>query len=217
MSGPPILYITGTNTGVGKTTLAIHLLRAARARNLRVAALKPFCSGGREDAGQLHALQTAGLTLDEVNPFHFRDPVSPLQAARNEGRRIFLADALTAMNTVHDRGFPLVIEGAGGLLSPLGEGFSLFDLIEKIPGNVCIVGNNVLGVLNAILLTARTLPTPATNQMVLLMAPAQADASTPSNSRLLQSLLPKTRVNEFPFIPQSDPPNVNSILDWWIR
>ena len=71
----PLLYVTGTNTAVGKTTLACLLLRRARERNLRVAAMKPFCSGSREDAEQLHALQTANLTLDEVNPF-----ISPNQS-----------------------------------------------------------------------------------------------------------------------------------------
>jgi dethiobiotin synthetase len=215
MSGSPILYLTGTNTGVGKTTLAIQLLRTARERKLKMAALKPFCSGGREDAEQLHSLQTAGLTLDEVNPFYFRDPLTPLVAARNEGRAVHFPELVAAVEKVLQRNLPLLIEGAGGLLSPLGAGFSLFDLIQRIPGKVCIVGTNALGVLNGVLLAAHRLSMPQSQQMIVLMNPAQPDAAATSNAAVLRSLLLESAVVEFPFLASERiPSEVDQILDF---
>ena len=213
MSAAPILYITGTNTGVGKTTLATLLLKAARERKLKIGALKPFCSGGREDAQQLHSLQTANLTLDEVNPFHFRDPLTPLQAARNEGRKIFLPDALRAIETIRQRNIPLIIEGAGGLLSPLGEGFSFLEIIQNIPGHVAIVAQNILGSLNGVLLTSQRLSVPPSDQTVILMTPSEPDLSTVSNAAILSSLLPNPKVLELPFRPPSLA--ASPILDSW--
>ncbi len=217
MSGP-ILYVTGTNTGVGKTTLAAMLLRRARERNIRVAAAKPFCSGGREDAETLHSLQTAGLTLDEVNPFHFEEPLTPLVAAQRAGRRVNLSDAIGAMTPALRSELPLLVEGAGGLLSPLGEGFSLFEIIQKIPGKACIVAPNVLGTLNSVLLTSRQLPVKPASQCVVLMTAAEPDLSAESNQTVLTSLLPGISIYEAPRLEQpklETPRFVDQIIDWW--
>src|SRR4051812_17879055 len=153
----PLLYVTGTNTGVGKTTLSRLLLQRPRDRNLRVAAMKPFCTGGRDDAEQLHALQTAGLTLDELNPFYFIEPVTPYIAARNENRSITLNQTVEAIQKIQSKDYPLLIEGAGGLMSPLGDRFTLLDIINERRGRICIVAPNILGVLNSTLLTLKAL------------------------------------------------------------
>src|SRR3954466_12439797 len=149
----PLLYLTGTNTGVGKTTLSRLLLQRARERNLRVAAMKPFCTGGRDDAEKLPALQIAGLTLDELNPFYFTEPVTPYIAARNENRSITLSETIDSIKKIQSKGCPLLIEGAGGLMSPLGNRFTLIDIINELPGKVVVVAPNILGVLNSALLT----------------------------------------------------------------
>lgn len=198
----PILYVTGTNTGVGKTTLSVLLLRHARELGARVGAMKPFCSGGREDAIRLHHLQTSGLLLDEVNPFFFEEPVTPLIAARKAGRKITLDETLDAIRAIRREDVPLLIEGAGGLLSPLGEGFSLFHIIEKIPGKVCVVGTNVLGALNLVQLTARQLPVARGQIGAVLMNPAIPDASSSTNLRLLEELLPGIGCIEIPFLEE---------------
>lgn len=198
----PILYVTGTNTGVGKTTLSVLLLRQAHEQGLRVGAMKPFCSGGREDAIRLHRLQTSGLLLDEVNPFFFDEPVTPLIAARNAGRKISLDETLNAIQAIRREDVPLLIEGAGGLLSPLGEGFSLRDVIEKIPGKVCIVGTNALGTLNLTLLTARQLPVARNHIAITLMNPALPDSSSSTNLQLLAELLPEIGCIEIPFLEE---------------
>ena len=71
-------YITGTDTGVGKTVLTALLTRQLRAQGIAVAALKPICSGGREDAEALHSALDGELSLDTINPWHFRLPLAPL-------------------------------------------------------------------------------------------------------------------------------------------
>lgn len=198
----PILYVTGTNTGVGKTTLSVLLLRHARELGARVGAMKPFCSGGREDAIRLHHLQTSGLLLDEVNPFFFEEPVTPLIAARKAGRKITLDETLDAIQAIRREHVPLLIEGAGGVLSPLGEGFSLLDIIERIPGKVCIVGANALGVLNLVQLTARQLPVARNHITISLMNAAAPDSSSSTNLQLLAELLPGIGCIEIPFLEE---------------
>lgn len=188
------LVITGTNTNVGKTTLTRALLQRARERGIAIAAMKPFCTGGREDAEILHNLQTAGLSLDEVNPFHFAPPVTPLIAAREAGPRITLPETLAAIAHVRAKGFPLLIEGAGGLLSPLGEGFDLFDIIKAIDAKVVLVGANQLGVLNHVLLSARLLD--RIEFSVVLTSFGAPDESAKSNAALLRELLPNIAVHE---------------------
>jgi dethiobiotin synthetase len=216
---PPLLYITGTNTGVGKTTLACLLLLRARQRSLKVAAMKPFCSGGREDAEKLHALQTAGLSLDEVNPFWFREPVAPYVAARNENRRITARETTAAIHNLAARNVPLLIEGAGGLMSPLGERFTLLEIIRELPGPVCAVGTNALGVINGALSVHFALKGIALR--FVLMNPKQPDASTPTNADVIREWT-NAATFDFPFLPRLDEQNLtaaavlDSLLDWWL-
>jgi dethiobiotin synthetase len=215
----PLLYITGTNTGVGKTTLACLLLRRARERSLQVAAMKPFCSGGREDAEQLHALQVAGLTLDEVNPFWFAEPVAPYVAAKNENRHISARDTTDAIRKITARGLPLLIEGAGGVMSPLGERFTLLEIIRELPGCVCGVGTNVLGVINGALSVHFALK--GVDLRFVLMNPRVADASAGTNADVIREWTGAPTF-QFPFLQGMDEANVaaaavlDSLLDWWI-
>lgn len=188
------LVITGTNTNVGKTTFARALLQRARERQITIAAMKPFCTGGREDAEILHRLQTADLALDEVNPFHFAPPVTPLIAAREAGQCITVAQTITAIERVRAKNLPLVIEGAGGLLSPLGEGFDLLDIIKAIDAKVVLVGANQLGVLNHVLMSTRLLD--GFELTVVLMRFGDVDESAKTNAALLQELLPHASVHD---------------------
>jgi dethiobiotin synthetase len=211
MSGP-VLYVTGTGTGVGKTTLATLLLQRAREKSIRVAAFKPFCSGGRDDAEKLHALQTAGQSLDQVNPFYFEEPIAPLVTARNQGIRVTLDETLKKFPSLST---PLLVEGAGGLLTPLGENLSLLEIIQAIPGRVCIVAQNSLGVLNHTLLTANQLV--GFKLAIVLMEPAEADASTRSNPPILQEMLPQSLIVEIPRVPRAGQiPELDELLKWWL-
>src|SRR5208282_3772315 len=98
-----VFFITGTDTGVGKTVLNTLLTQFLRERGVSAAALKPICSGGRDDARTLHAALNGALSLDEINPWHFRAPVAPLLAARRERKRVRLADVLAHVHAMQKR------------------------------------------------------------------------------------------------------------------
>ena len=200
--GCRILFITGTDTGVGKTVLTSLLTRHLRERGLAVAALKPICSGGRADARVLHSSIGGELALDEINPWHFRASLTPLLAARRERRRIKLEDVLAHVQGIQRRFELVLVEGAGGLLSPLGEDFNARDLIIALHAAPIIVCPNRLGVVNHTLLTDEALPRALSRRAaVVLMSPRRRDLASRTNARLLAGILGRNRVHEFPWLP----------------
>ena len=202
---PAVTFITGTDTGVGKTVFTGHLVYHLRARRIQALAMKPFCSGGREDAEFLSAVQHDEVELDVMNPFYFSLPLAPLMAARKDGRRISLSDTISAIQAVRTGCEHLVIEGAGGLMVPLGEGFSALDLIKRTKADVVIVAANRLGVINHTLLTINALPRAArARARVVLMETREPDLSSVGNARMLMELLPGTDLIEWPYLgPQA--------------
>ncbi len=196
----PIFLITGTDTGAGKTVLTTLLAQFLRARGVRVAALKPVCSGGRGDAVALHAALAGALTLDEINPWHFRAAIAPLLAARREKKKVKLAQVSRHIRAVQGRFAVTLVEGAGGLLSPLGEGLDSRDLMLALKATPIIVAPNQLGVVNHLLLTMEALPE-KTRKMacIVLMSPAKPDAATASNVELLGRFFPRGKIFTLPW------------------
>jgi dethiobiotin synthetase len=188
-------FITGTDTGVGKTVLTALLARYLHKRGVRVAALKPICSGGRKDARAIHAALNGALTLDEINPWHFRTSIAPLLAARRERKRVKLSQILAHVRTIQKRFDVLLIEGAGGLLSALGENFDSRDLIAALRAIPIVVCPNRLGAVNQVLLTLEALPTnTAAKARVVLISPSRSDFSTGANMNLLGEFFDKKRI-----------------------
>ncbi len=202
-------FITGTDTGVGKTFLTALLARRLRATGGRFRAVKPFCSGGREDAEVLFAAQGGMVPMDEINPWHFRAPLAPLVAARRQGVRVTLEEATAFLRRSahgHDR---LLVEGAGGLLSPLGEGFSAWDLIRAIRARVLVVCPDRLGAINQSLLVFAALPkSVAARAKLVLSATAVPDGSCRTNRAVLAELLGAERVH---VLPRSGPNELAAI------
>jgi dethiobiotin synthetase len=205
-----IIFITGTDTGVGKTVFAALLARSWRDRGLAVAALKPVCSGNRTDARKLRSAAGSGLTLDEINPWHFRAPLSPLLAARRENRVLKRAAVIRYIRQMHER-FPwLIVEGAGGLLSPLGTDFDTRALIIDLAAVPVVVCPNRLGAVNQARLTVEALPPGMRPQCrIALVSPQRNDASTRTNPDLLRELLPQNPVHVIPWLPSPDRPDLS--------
>jgi dethiobiotin synthetase len=194
-------FITGTDTGVGKTVLTALLTRHLREGGVNAVALKPVCSGDRADARALHAASAGALTLDKINPWHFRAPIAPLLAARRERKRVALADVLAHVRAMQKRFEVVLVEGAGGLLSPLGEQFDSHDLITALRATPIIVCPNRLGAVNQILLTLAALPRGAAcRARVVLMSPPKPDASTATNDSLLAEFLDAQRIFYLPWL-----------------
>lgn len=185
-----VVFVTGTDTGVGKTLLTGLLLHHLRRRGCQALAMKPFCSGDRGDARLLYAVQDGELTLDEINPFFFPEPLAPWVAARRHRRSVRLRDVLRRIADVASRCQCLLIEGSGGLLVPLGEGYSVADLVAKLGCEVLVVSANRLGTINHTLLTVQSLQHLGIKGLrVIMMAGPRADASSASNPSSLAALL----------------------------
>jgi dethiobiotin synthetase len=190
-----IIFISGTDTGVGKTLFTAMWLHHLRARGIRTLAMKPFCSGGRGDVKLLQSLQAGELLDEEMNPFYFTEPLAPLIAARNEKRCITLNEVLEKIRNVQRKCDCLLIEGAGGLLVPLGNGFTLLNLITALRSKVVIVARNRLGTINHTCLTLKALEAFGNiSSSVVLMTVKNPDLSGKSNQKALSEILGSGRI-----------------------
>jgi dethiobiotin synthetase len=196
-----MLFITGTDTGIGKTVLTGLFTRFLRERGVNAVALKPVCSGGRDDARAFQAVMNSALPLDEINPWHFREPIAPVLAARRKRRRVRLAEVLAHIRAMQKRFDVVLVEGAGGLLSPLGENFDSRDLIAALRATPVVVGPNRIGVVNQVLLTLNALPRiESARARVVLMSPQKPDASTKTNAGLIAELSVTKGIFELPWL-----------------
>lgn len=193
-------FITGTDTGVGKTVLTALLVRYWRESGVNAAALKPICSGGRADARKIFSAMNGALLLDEINPWHFRAAIAPLLAARKEKRRVKRSQVLAHIHVVQKRFEIVLIEGAGGLLSPLGEDFNSRDLMTALRVVPIIVAQNKLGVINQVLLTLEALPEVLRAQArVVLVSPPKSDVAAKTNARLIAEFS-NTKISSLPWL-----------------
>ena len=196
-----IIFVTGTDTAVGKTLLTGLLLSHLRRSGCDALATKPFCSGGTTDIEILHDLQEGELTREEINPFYFAEAVAPLVASRKHRRSIRLHDVVTRIRSVASRCQYLLIEGSGGLLVPLGEGFMVSDLVANLDCEVIVVTRNRLGTINHTLLTASALQHAGIqNVKFVMMGGSRKDFSGPSNPKILQELLSPKPLFQIPFL-----------------
>ena len=204
MIPPPsekIIFVTGTDTGVGKTLLTASLLYHWQQQGVEVLAMKPFCSGGRADVDLIQAIQRSPLPDNKINPFYFADPVAPLVAARALRQRIDLAEVLRRIRRVEQRCERLIIEGCGGVMVPLGEGYGVSDLIRRLRCRTIVVAGNKLGTLNHTLLTVRGLQSlPECRIKVLLMDGKTPDFSARTNHGILKELLAPVEVLSLPYL-----------------
>ena len=206
-NSPRILFITGTDTGVGKTLLTGLLLHHLRENGVRARAAKPFCSGGTQDVVFLNEIQSGELTLRQINPFYFSEPVAPLVAGRKHNKLVRLPQVLTHLRKLSAGCELLLVEGSGGLLVPLGEGYSVADLIAHLGCDVLVAAQNKLGTINHTLLTVRCLQNfmrPRNqwvkNIKVVLMNRGRTDESCSTNGKILRELLAPVPLLELPFL-----------------
>ena len=195
---PPGLFITGTSTEVGKTYVAALIARDLREQGIRVGVYKPAASGAQRVGGRLVSddartlWEAAGRpgTLDQVCPQVFEAPLAPHLAARAEGKSLdaqLLQAGIEPWLVASDF---VLVEGAGGLLSPMGDELYVADLALAFGFPLVIVSPNVLGTLNQTLQTLVAAshfrrPLPVAGIVPNHPAPRAEDASIASNREQL--------------------------------
>jgi len=152
-------FVTGTDTGVGKTLISCALLHAFAAQNLRVVGMKPVAAGcddndQNEDAKQLRAASNILASYGQINPYNFFHPTAPHIAARNAGVSIDFARILTSFRELTSQADVVIVEGIGGFKVPLNEKQDSAELAQQFKLPVILVVGMRLGCMNHALLTA---------------------------------------------------------------
>ncbi|HTQ38562.1 MAG TPA: dethiobiotin synthase [Pirellulales bacterium] len=161
MRTPVGLFVTGNDTGVGKTHVAAMIARAARAQGLDVGVYKPVASGCSSESGSLIAEDAQELwlaagspgELERVCPQRFAAPLSPHLAAQAEGKELDANLLRSGLDYWRERSNFLIVEGAGGLMSPLGDDEYVADLAHDFGYPLIVVARNQIGVINQTLQT----------------------------------------------------------------
>jgi len=155
------IFITGTDTGIGKTVVACGLAALLRKSGYKVGVMKPAETGCEEKDGKLfpqdayYLKEASGcdVPLETICPYRLRDPLTPSIAAEREGVKIdisLLENIYGEISSAHDI---TLVEGAGGLLAPILPSFTYADLAKLLKLPLLVVAPNRLGVINHLLLT----------------------------------------------------------------
>ena len=188
------LFITGTDTGVGKTHIACEIVRELKAAGHRVGAFKPVCSGASfgtdsrphwDDVERLRDALGCDVSVDRVCPQRFLAPLAPPVAARQEGRSVDLDAIQRGLEAWRTECDILIVEGAGGLLCPLTDEQTIADSAAQIGFPLVIVSRLGLGTINHTLLTvevAKQRGLPMSGVLFNEPTPITADVSSGTNA-----------------------------------
>jgi len=223
---PKGIFITGTDTGVGKTVVAAAIARLLKEQGADIGVMKPVTSGCEEVEGRLvpedAELLAWGAGLSGVDtdsaPYLLRAPLAPSEAAAREGVRIDfdrIVDAFTRQATRHEY---VIVEGAGGLMVPLSGGFLIADLVKRLDLPLLVVARPGLGTVNHTVLTcfaARQLGIRVAGVVInnYPEAPGCAEQSAP---HLISSLAGAPVLGILPHMTESDPRSMVAQLAAWL-
>jgi dethiobiotin synthetase len=203
-------FLTGTDTGVGKTHTAVELLRVGRASGRRCAGMKPLCCGDRADAERLLAASSEGLTIDELNRVWLKTPAAPFSASLIEEVEIDEAHLVEALRKIEERFDFVLVEGVGGWLVPIRRDFFVSDLAARMDLPVMVIAQNRLGCLNHTILTVRSVREHGLvcAGVVLNETAAPTDIASSTNADILR------RVLDVPILPALPENSVELTPEW---
>ena len=222
MRTPIGLFVTGNDTGVGKTHVAAMIARAAAAQGAKVGVYKPVASGCPSESGSLLAEDAEELwraagspgELERVCPQRFAAALAPHMAARAEGKEVDAALLRSGLDYWRERSDFLVIEGAGGLMSPLGDEEYVADLAHDFGYPLVVVAKNQIGVINQTLQTMIVAMTfrdglDVAGSILNRAAPPDDDPSLGDNRRQLElrsvpPVLAEVKFGQEEFVPPVD-------------
>jgi len=198
------LLVTGTDTGVGKTTIAAALVTALRARGLRALGFKPAETGVA--AGRQTDSDVLALASGEENPLarpllQLAEPLAPAVAAERAGVALDPDDIEARIRRLREEGYALVVEGAGGIMVPLSWGYTILDLAQACDLDAVVVARAGLGTLNHVAMTVLILRSHQIpiRGIVLNGRSAVPDLAESTNPASLSRMLHGVRVVEVPF------------------
>jgi dethiobiotin synthetase len=207
------IFVTGTDTGVGKTVVTAAIVAALRAEGFNAGIWKPVQSGGSLGSGTTDAerlLQSTGIMErpETVASFTFKEPLTPLLAAKQAGVKLTLEGILMAGEPLMKRYDALFIEGAGGVAVPLTDDAMVADLIAQLRIPVLIVARSGLGTINHTLLTVSMLRHLAIPIVGIVMndgelTDPQDDPSIATNAELIERYSGIKVLGRFPCLHQA--------------
>lgn len=177
-------FITGTDTGVGKTLVTAALAVCLKQRGIGVGVMKPVETGygadgaAGSDAARLHAAVGMTDSVEAMSPYRFPDPLAPFDAARRAGTTIRVERIVAAFHALAKRYPFLLVEGAGGVRVPISERADMRDLIRQFGLPVVVVGHTALGSINHVLLTVESLARNRTAIAGIILNRARKSLST---------------------------------------
>lgn len=204
------LFITGTDTGCGKTCISLALMRLLREQGRRVLGMKPVASGSRmtdqglrnPDALGLQAAASGLVPYDQVNPYAFAPPIAPHIAALEAGVTMDLALIQARFQSLAEQADWVLVEGVGGWRVPLGPGLEVADLPAALDIPVLLVVGMRLGCLNHALLTVEGIQSRGTRLLGWVANPVEPDMPRlAENVASLQERIPAPLLGQVAFVP----------------
>lgn len=211
--GIPGLFVTGTDTGVGKTQVTAAIARELTEQNCAVSVFKPVCSGAIEgedgslkwdDVERLRDAVEHRQTLEEICPQRFLAPLAPPVAARMEDREVDDHLLMTGLEKVCQRSDAVLIEGAGGLLCPVMEEKFISDLACDFGFPILIVGRLGLGTINHTLMTVRVAEAYRLTVAGIVLSQTSPDDDDPSTSTNPEEIAKRTGVPVLGILPYGE-------------
>jgi dethiobiotin synthetase len=205
------VFITGTDTGIGKTEISSALVRILHARGCRVGVMKPVASGCGIKDGRLISIDTLRLMAaaqcdddpETVTPMAYRSPLAPAAAAREENTPFDIVKVLSAWDRLRAKHEFVVVEGVGGLLAPLDETTLVADLIKRMDLPALIVARAGLGTINHTLLTVREAKRQGLTVLGIILnhaAASEPDSSAATNAEVIRRWSEAPILAEAPFV-----------------
>jgi dethiobiotin synthetase len=223
-TSPRLVFVTGTDSGVGKTFVTAALARGLVGRGLRVVAIKAVETGvgalpqAHEDGVRLARATGQAAPLQALH--RFRTPVAPAVAADLEGGRLDFDTMVLEVERLAKGTDVTLVETAGGMLAPLAWDWNMVDLAETLGATVLVVAANRLGTINHTLLTLGALELGGVMPAgVVLSAAEVADASSPTNRDAIAKLSGLDRVLELPRMADDAEaaPRLSVVHGWVVR
>ncbi len=205
---PKGIFVTGTDTGVGKTVVSAALAWSLKQSGKRVSVMKPVQTGtdlvGLMDIEFIQRAIELDYPLDDVCPYRFPHPLAPLTAANIAGKRIDLdviKSCFHKLSTAHDT---VIVEGAGGLLVPITDGYLMSDLAFDLGLSVILVARPGLGTLNHTLLTLESARVRGLKVMGIIINqfPAKPGFAERTNPELILRMTGVPILGVIPFDPE---------------